>query len=111
MDNYCLAHGVRFWDWAKERWDFPPFPEEGHQLREQVEALRQRGAGPLLKLCASLGPEASAAQLRDALLLMLDELGAWQRLQALEQEALACRSGGTGGSSPPGWRKALQSAG
>jgi len=93
LDNYCLAHGLRFWDWAKERWDFPPFPGEEPGLREQMEEFRRLGAGPLLQLCARLGGNASAAQLRQALLQLLEELAVWPRLEALEREALATGEG------------------
>ncbi len=89
LDNYCLAHGLRFWDWAKESWDFPPLAGESPDLAGEMAALKTKGARPLLEFCASLGREAAFSQVRQGLLALLDQLAVWQRLAELESRALA----------------------
>lgn len=88
LDNYSLAHGLRFWHWLSERpWDFPPLAAEVPQLAGQMDQLRERACGPLLRELRDLPQETSARELNRILLTVLEQLQVREALQALALQA------------------------
>ena len=88
LDNYALAHGLRFWHWQREQaWDFAPLPDEDEQSAAAAEQLRRQACAPLLQLLRTLPQQTSAGQLNRSLLLMLEQLGSETALRGLAEEA------------------------
>lgn len=93
LDNYCLAHGVRFYHWQQEIWSFPPVDGEDNALLAQVEEIRRRGAEPLFACINHLGEAASAKELNAAL---RDLLAAYDVAEQLQKMAAQARQAGAG---------------
>lgn len=105
LDNYCLAHGVRFYHWQQEGWDFPLIGGEDAAFRARVEELRARGAGPVLRFCRALNERADAHTLHAALLALLTELQVAEKLAARESEARAAGAGEAAAVTAQVWHK------
>lgn len=93
LDDYCLAHGVRFYHWPRESWRFSPLKEEGPELAEQIEAIRLKGWLPLQRFLNAAGEREGAVradELNQALLRLLEELQVSQALAELQARDLAC---------------------
>lgn len=88
LDNYALAHGLRFWHWLSERpWDFPLLPEEEPGLAADMDDLRQRACGPLLEELRRLPRELSSRELNRILLTVLERLQVREALRQLAERA------------------------
>lgn len=89
LDNYVLAHGVRFYHWQSRAWDFPLLEGEDEQYLAEINAIRDQGAGPVMALLSRLGEEATAAELNRALLSLLSAWEVRSALRERQQQALA----------------------
>lgn len=90
LDNYALAHGLRFWHFqSKTAWDFPPLPDEPEELAAAADAVRMKACGPLLQLLWQLPLQTTARQLNGQLLDMLAALGVEDSLRRLAEQTRA----------------------
>ena len=87
LDNYCLAHGVKFYHWPLESWRFTPLDDEEPELAAQMDALRQKAWRPLQRFIDGAGE--SAVSLNRAILTLLEELDVRIRLRALQEQDMA----------------------
>ncbi|NLF80157.1 MAG: hypothetical protein GX572_03075 [Clostridia bacterium] len=88
LDNYALAHGLRFWHWLSERpWDFPLLPDEEPELAAYMDNLRQRACGPLLDELRRLPRQLSSRELNRILLAVLERLQVREALRQLAEQA------------------------
>lgn len=89
LDNYCLAHGVRFYHWQRLPWQFALLQEDGEteEMREQINDIAQRAAGPVLSFLAAVGESSKAAQVHAAFRCLLEQWQVDQRLQDLSDSA------------------------
>jgi ATP-dependent helicase/nuclease subunit B len=105
LDNYCLAHGIRFYHWQRERWDFPLIGSEDEQYCARIEDIRARGTGPVLRFCQALNERCDARALHAALLTLLQELGVAEKLSAWAEAARAAGEGETAAITQQVWDK------
>ena len=108
LDDYCLAHGVKFYHWPAESWHFTPLPEEAPELAGQIEDIRRRGWQPLQSFLEQAGPREGvtcAAALNRALLVLLDSLQVKAALRELQELALAAGRGEEASAHAQAWDK------
>ena len=105
LDNYCLAHGVRFYHWQAGAWRFPPLDGEDETYLAHIEAIREQGAGPLLAMTAALGDATDAAALNQALLRLLAAYGVRERLEELAARAQRQGAGEEAAQHAQAWDK------
>ncbi len=88
LDNYALAHGLRFWHFQSEAaWDFSPLPDESEDAAAAADAVRQQACGPLLQLIRDLPLQTSARELNEHLLTMLKALDIEAAVSRLAEQA------------------------
>ena len=105
LENYCLAHGVRFYHWQEEPWHFPLLGEEDAALLTRVNELKTKGALPLLHFLQKLARTADAAALNQALLALLEEMDVLSRLQARAEAARQEGRGTDAAEEAQAWEK------
>ena len=105
LDNYCLAHGVKFYHWSKESWRFTPLNDEDPQLAARIEELRQRVWPPLQAFLDDAGN--SALSLNRALLALLDRLQVKAALRGLQEDDLAAGRGEEASAHAQAWDKLI----
>ena len=95
LENYCLAHGVRFYHWSRLPWQFPLLHEdaETEALVAQVNEIAGLAAGPVMKFLAAVGNQSTAACFHAAFNQLLADWQVQNRLNALIDAALAAGDG------------------
>ena len=83
LRNYMKAAGIRGNLWKK------PFTRGTGEEKALVEPLRQTLVTPVLRMHEGLLQADTAAQSLEAVLLYLEDIGAYQRMAALETELMA----------------------
>ena len=103
LDNYCLAHGVKFYHWSRESWHFTPLDDEDPQLAGQIDELRQRVWPPLQQFLEDAGN--SAVSLNRAILALLERLQVKAALRGLQEQDIAAGRGETASAHAQAWDK------
>lgn len=83
LENYARAYGIRARKWTR------PFTRGGEELANEMEALRQKAIGPVLRLRDGLSAARDAAASIAAVLRFLEEIDARSRVLALDDELSA----------------------
>lgn len=103
LDNYCLAHGVKFYHWSRESWHFTPLDDEDPQLAGQIDELRQRVWPPLQQFLEDAGN--SAVSLNRAILALLERLQVKAALRGLQEQDIAAGRGEAASAHAQAWDK------
>lgn len=101
LENYCLAHGVRFYHWQLDGksaqvgppWQFPLLDTEDEAAVADINQIRAEGLAPLAELMHRLGKAATAEQFVAALQGLLPSLNLPAQMQALVEAAQAAGDG------------------
>ena len=106
MDDYCLAHGVKFYHWPLESWRFTPLEGEAPELAEQIEDIRRRGWQPLRAFLDSAGSgRTDAVTLNRGLGELLETLQVRPALRRLQELDLAAGRGEEASAHVQAWDK------
>ena len=88
LDNYCLAHGVKFYHWNNDPWSFPLLDDENEETLSQVNELRERLFIAVQDMIALPVDAVSAAELNAALNAFMEKIAAVDILQQLQEQAV-----------------------
>ena len=100
LENYAIANGIGRSKWAR------PFTRG--EDAEEMEALRQRLIGPAEALRERLREAKTAAQSVEAVFRLLEDVGAYDKLLAREEELLRRGMGAAAASNRQVWQVIME---